>query len=96
MLDLIHIVRYTCTEGGTEKETMMGFSYKPLWKLLIDRDMPKKALYEVVGISRSTLAKMNRGENVSLDILGRLCEFFHCPIDAIIEYIIEEENNEQP
>ena len=45
--------------GG--KENVMGFSYKLLWKLLIDRDMPKKALYEVVGISRSTLDKMNRG-----------------------------------
>ena len=73
----------------------MGFSYKPLWKLLIDRDMPKKVLYEVVGISRSTLDRMNRGENVSLDIIGRICEFFNCPINAVVEYNSEEESNER-
>ena len=76
-------------------ENVMGFSYKLLWKLLIDRDMPKKALYEVVGISRSTLDKMNRGENVSLDIIGRICDFFNCPINAVVEYNSEEESNER-
>ena len=44
----------------------MSFTYKPLWKLLIDKDMSKKELMKSVGISKSTLDKMSRGENISL------------------------------
>lgn len=53
----------------------MAFSYKPLWKLLIDRDMTKKQLMQVTGISKSTMDKMARGEIVSLEIIDRIC--FH-------------------
>lgn len=65
----------------------MAFSYKPLWKLLIDNDMTKKQLIEKIGISKSTLDRMSRGENISMDILDKLCAYFDCPIDGIIEYI---------
>ncbi len=71
----------------------MAFSYKPLWKLLIDRDMTKKQLMEQVGISKSTINKMGRGENVSLDIIGRICVYFDCHIEQIVEHMIEEKNN---
>lgn len=43
----------------------MSFSYKPLWKLLIDKEMTKKALMQATGISKSTMDKMGRGEQVS-------------------------------
>ena len=65
----------------------MGFTYKPLWKKLIDKDMSKKELMEVTKISKSTMDKMGRGESVSMDIIDRLCEFFDCSISDIVEHI---------
>jgi DNA-binding Xre family transcriptional regulator len=65
----------------------MGFTYKPLFKLLIDRSMKKTDLIEKVGISRMTLAKFAKNEYVSMDILDRICKFFNCQIGDIIEYI---------
>ena len=50
----------------------MAFTYKPLWKLLIDKDMTKKELMQKAGISKSTVDKMGRGEIVSLDIIDRI------------------------
>lgn len=65
----------------------MPFSYKPLWKLLIDRDMTKKQLMQVTGISKSTMDKMGRGEQVSMDIIDRICNYFDCDIEDIIVHI---------
>lgn len=64
----------------------MPFSYKPLWKLLIDRDMTKKALMKQTGISKSTVDKMNRGENVSMDVIERICHALDCNISDIVVY----------
>ena len=64
----------------------MPFSYKPLWKLLIDKEMTKKALMQATGISKSTMDKMGRGEQVSLNILDRICSYFNCNIADIIEH----------
>ena len=66
---------------------IMAFSYKPLWKLLIDSDMSKKELMQVTKISKSTIDKMGRGEQVSMDILERLCIYFNCGLTNIVEYI---------
>lgn len=68
----------------------MAFSYKPLWKLLIDRDMTKKQLMLVTGISKSTMDKMGRGEQVSMDIIDRICNYFDCDIEDVIVHISEE------
>ena len=65
----------------------MAFTYKPLWKLLIDNDMTKKQLMQVTGISKSTIDKMGRGEHVSLDILDRICNYFNCNIENVITHI---------
>lgn len=70
----------------------MSFSYKPLWKTLIDNDMTKKQFMETVQISKSTVDKMGRSENVSLDILEKICNHFNCTLDDVIEYIKKEEN----
>lgn len=72
----------------------MPFSYKPLWKLLIDKDMTKKQLMQETGISKSTMDKMGRSENVSLDIIDRLCYHFSCDVNSILEYIPEEKRHE--
>ena len=67
----------------------MAFNYKPLWKLLIDKEMTKKQLMEATGISKSTMDKMARNEQVSLDVLDRICNYFNCDIDEIIEHLSE-------
>ena len=67
----------------------MAFSYKPLWKLLIDKDMTKKQLMQVTGISKSTMDKMGRGELVSMDIIDRICNYFDCNVEDIISHIAE-------
>ena len=68
----------------------MGFSYNNLWKLLIDRDMTKTELKEQIGISPSTLARLSKNQNVSLDVLGKICEQLDCSLDEIIEYEKED------
>ena len=68
----------------------MAFSYKPLWKLLIDKEMTKKQLMEATKISKSTMDKMARGEQVSLDIIDRICTYFKCDVKEILEHLQEE------
>ncbi len=68
----------------------MAFSYKPLWKLLIDKDMNKKALMSATRISKSTIDKMSRGEIVSLEIIDRLCSYFHCEVEDVLEHITND------
>ena len=65
----------------------MAFSYKPLWKLLIDKDMTKKQLMQETGISKSTMDKMARGEIVSLEIIDRICSCLQCRVENVIEHI---------
>lgn len=64
----------------------MPFSYKPLWKQLIDRDMTKKALMQATGISKSTMDKMARGETISMEIIDRICGYLKCAVADVIEY----------
>ena len=65
----------------------LPFSYKPLWKLLIDKDLSKKRLMELTGISKSTIDKMNHGEYVSMEIIDRLCCCLHCDVSDVISYV---------
>ena len=65
----------------------MAFSYKPLWKLLIDCNMTKKQLMQATGISKSTMDKMARGEQVSMDIIDRICSCLDCKVESVIEHI---------
>lgn len=64
----------------------MAFTYKPLWKTLIDKDMTKKALMQATGISKSTMDKMGRGELVSLEVIDRICNYFECNIADVVEH----------
>lgn len=73
----------------------MAISYKPLWKLLIDRNMKKKDLIALSGVSQSSVSKMGRGENVNTDILNRICLSLNCSIADIAE-VIPEGNEELP
>ena len=65
-------------------------NYKPLWKLLIDRDITKTKLREETSIARSTMVKMANNEYVAMDVLVRICTALNCGIDDIVE--IERKN----
>ena len=62
----------------------MSVSYKKLWKLLIDHDMKKKDLAKVADISNYTITKMSKGENVTVETLGKICAALNCVISRIM------------
>ena len=62
----------------------MKISYNGLWKILIDNNMQKKDLIDKLGISSTTIAKMGKGEKVSLDVIERIYNYFDCDIGDII------------
>lgn len=64
----------------------MAVSYNGLWKLLIDKNMKKVDLINNLGISSSTVAKMTKGETVSMNIMEKLCEELDCDFGDIIHY----------
>lgn len=69
----------------------MAVSYNKLWKLLIDKNMKKKELSEAAGISNSLIAKLGKNENVTVDVLVRICTALDCGIDDIMELVPENE-----
>lgn len=70
----------------------MHISYKKLWKLLIDRDLKKKDLCELAGISSASMAKLGKNENINTSILVRICEALDCDTSDIME--IEKEGDQ--
>lgn len=64
----------------------MKFDYRCLWKILIDRGMLKKDLKEQAKITSTTLAKMGKGEPVSMEVLGRICQAPSVDIGDIVEF----------
>ena len=69
----------------------MKMSYKKLWKLLIDKAMKKTDLRKAAGISSSSLAKLGKDENVTTDVLLRICKALDCELDDIVEIERTEE-----
>ncbi|MEA4900556.1 helix-turn-helix transcriptional regulator [Desulfitobacterium sp.] len=68
----------------------MAVSYKKLWKLLIDKNMKRTDLRAVTGISTTTLAKLGKDENVSTDILAKICKALECDVGDIMEMVNDE------
>ena len=64
----------------------MDVSYNKLWKLLIDKNLKKKDLIEMAGISTNAMAKMGKCENVSTEVLGKICSALGCNIEDIVEF----------
>ena len=64
----------------------MALSYNKLWKLLIDKNMTKSELRELVGMGQGTLAKLSKGGNVTTDVLERICKVLKCEVEDIVEY----------
>ena len=69
----------------------MAINYKKLWKLLIDKDMIKKDLRLAAGLSTNVIAKLGKNENVSTEVLGKICKALDCEITDIMEFIDEDE-----
>ena len=65
----------------------MAVTYKKLWKLLIDKDMKKKELAALAGINPTTISKMSRGDNVTVEVLEKICSVFDCKLDDIMEFV---------
>ena len=63
----------------------MAVSYKKLWKLLIDKDMKKKDLQSLAGISAASITKLGKNENVNMDIIEKICIAMKCDISDILE-----------
>ena len=68
----------------------MAVSYKKLWKLLIDKNMKKKDLRIATGISTTTLAKLGKDENVSTEILSKICTALNCDVGDIMEMVPDD------
>lgn len=64
----------------------MSVSYNGLWKLLIDNNMQKKDLTEKLNISSATIAKMGKGDTVSLEVLEKICIYLNCDIGDVMSF----------
>lgn len=65
----------------------MKVSYKKLWIKLAENEMSKAKMRELTGISSGTLTKLNKGEEVSMSVLLRICDAFKCDIGDICEVV---------
>lgn len=65
----------------------MKISYKKLWMLLIQRDITKVRLKRDLGLAAGTMSKLNKGEDVALSVLLRICEYLDCDIGDICEAV---------
>ena len=65
----------------------MRISYNKLWKMLIDKKKKKSDLKERAGISSASIAKLGKGDNITTDVLLRICEAMDCHLDDIMETV---------
>ena len=69
----------------------MKISYKPLWKLLIDKDLKKKDLCEIAGISPASITKMGKCGHVTTETLEKICLALNCRVEDIVELVPAEQ-----
>ena len=65
----------------------MKISYNKLWKMLIDKNMNKHDLKELAGVSSASIAKLGKGENITTDVLIKICEALNCRLEDIMESV---------
>ena len=68
----------------------MHFSYDKLWKLLIDKQINKQKLKEISKVSSASMAKLGKGQNITTDVLLRICMALDCQIGDIMEIVPDE------
>lgn len=71
----------------------MSVSYKKLFKLLINRNMKKKDLRELAGIGNSTMTKLANNENVTVEVMEKICKTLDCKMDDVLEIILDNSDN---
>lgn len=69
----------------------MAVSYKRLWKLLIDKDMKKSDLEREANITHYALSKLSREQDVSTEVLRKICQTLGCTVEEIMEFVPDEE-----
>ena len=69
----------------------MAVSYKKLFKMLIDRNMKKKDLRALTGISSNTITKLANNENVTMEVIEKICLGMGCTIDEIADFIPDDQ-----
>ena len=69
----------------------MRISYRPLWVILAQRSMTKKDLRAISGINTASLAKLGKGENMTTDVLLKICDALNCNINEIVETVADDE-----
>ena len=68
----------------------MIVSYKKLFKLLIDKDLKKKDLRKMAGIGNSTMTKLANNENVTMEVMAKVCSALDCKIDDVVDILPDE------
>ncbi len=68
----------------------MAVSYKKLWHLLLDKDMKKVDLEREAGISEYIVKKLTRNDNVTVEVLDKICKALNCSLDDIMELLPDE------
>ena len=76
--------------GTKRSRNNMKMSYNRLWKLLIDKGMKKSDLRKVANVSSSSLAKLGKGENVTTDVILKICIALDCRVEDIMEIVKDE------
>ena len=73
----------------TGEGRIMDVSYNKLFKLLIDKEMKKTEFANAVGISANTLAKLSRNDTVSMEVIIKICRYFGCTVNDILDILPE-------
>lgn len=71
----------------------MSISYNKLWKLLIDKKMSASELRKIAEIAPNTMTRMRKDQDVSLAVLGRICDCLECDFGDVVEYIRDNESS---
>lgn len=71
----------------------MAVSYKKLFKLMIDKDMKKKDLIAKTGLSYATIGKLERGDNVQMEVLEKVCRELKCQLSDIAEVFFDQKTS---
>lgn len=68
------------------------FSYNPLWKTLLDKNIKKTELLNIAGLTSQTIADMGKNKFVSMSTLNKICNTLECSISDVIEHFPDNEN----
>lgn len=71
----------------------MSVSYKPLWKMLIDKDMLKSDLQREANLSANVIARMGKNTYINLESIEKICDTLHCTPNDVIEFIDDRPNH---